>query len=300
MRKRALVLASAWIWIWICAAAAPPVLGQEEGARLAGLLRDVSPAIVTVKVVTNITVKQSAKSADHESRVELPGVVVDASGLIMTSIVPFAPEWLLKRFTRGEDLAKLQVTTVPSEIKICFEQEEKENGAFLAATDSNLGVAFLQLEDLAGKQIKAVDFSRPGAGPAVGDLVAGVSRLGKGYDAAPYFQTARISGKIGKPRQAWVTDGEVTMLGLPVFSPAGQVLGIVSMVGPGLGDADASANDPFSRGLSMMTGGGGGFRAFILPAPAVAAVIEQARQQAAQKAAERAAQKAAPKPASKD
>jgi hypothetical protein len=295
VRHLAIVLAGAWLWIAAAppappAPSAPPASGDEDGARFAALLRDAAPSIVTIKVVTKTTF-QGAESAAQEARLEVPGVVVDAGGLVMTSVLPFAPERLMKLFSRGTD--KPQLTTVASDIEVLFEQDEKEHAAFLAATDSNLGVAFLQIEALGGQKVKAVDFSHAGSA-AVGDLVAAVSRLGKGYDSTPYFETARISGEISKPRRAWVMDHGLSTLGLPVFSPAGRVLGVLGFVDSGLAEGDSANDAAFAMGMRMLTGGGGLVRFFIVPAPAVAAVIDQARKQAAQKAAERAAKKAPP------
>lgn len=289
MSHRAVVLASAWI----CMAAVPPVHADENGTRFAALLRDAAPAIVTVKVVTKTTVQMGARSADRESRIEVPGVVVDPGGLIMTSIVPFAPERLLKMLAGGDEERMPQLKTVPGEIKVLFEQDEDENAAFLAATDSNLGLAFLQLENLGSRKLKAVDFAHA-ASPAVGDVVAAVSRLGKGYDSTPYFDTARISGEIAKPRRAWVMDHGLSSLGLPIFLPSGGVVGVLAMVDSGLAEPQSSQDGSFGMAMQLLLGGGSMIRPFIVPAPAVAAVIEQARQQAAHKVAERAAKKAAP------
>jgi hypothetical protein len=277
------------------AVCALPVHADAEATRFAALLRDTAPAFVTVKVVTKTSMQMGGKSADQESRVEVPGVVVDAGGLIMASIVPFAPERLMKLFARGAAEKMPQLKTVPNDIEVLFEQDEKEHRAFLAATDSNLGVVFLQLEEPEGLKLRAIDFSHP-AGAALGDLVVAVSRLGKEYDSTAYFETTRISGEITKPRKAWVIDHGLPTLGLPIFSPAGGVLGVLAIVDPGLAEADSSTDTSFSMAMSMLTGGGG-VRFFVVPAPAVAAVIDQARQQAAQKAAERAAaKKAAPRP----
>jgi hypothetical protein len=293
VRRRALSLSVLSVLsLLIAAACALPAHADAEAARFAALLRDTAPAFVTVKVVTKTSMQRGGRSDDQESRVEVPGVVVDAGGLIMASIVPFAPERLMKLFARGASERLPQLKTVPNDIEVLFEQDEKEHRAFLAATDSNLGVVFLQLEEPAGLKLRAVDFSHP-AVAALGDLVVAVSRLGKEYDSTAYFETTRISGEINRPRRAWVIDHGLPTLGLPIFSSAGGVLGILAIVDPGLEEADASADPSFSVVMSMLTGGGG-VRFFVVPAPAIAAVIDQARQQAAQKAAERAAVKKAP------
>jgi hypothetical protein len=287
VRHRALVLVSVLIGL----AAAFPAHGDPAGTQFAALLRDTAPALVTVKVVTKTTMQMGGKSADHESRIDIPGVVVDAGGLVMTSMLPFDPERLMRRFARGGAAKMPQVKSVPTEIEVLFEQDETEHGAFLAATDSKLGLAFLQLEAPGGRKLRAVDFSHPG-GAALGDLVVAVSRLGKGFDSAPYFETARLTGEITKPRKAWVVDRSLSTLGLPVFSPAGGVLGILAIVDSGIADVGSEAS--FSMAMQMMSGGGGPIQFFVVPAPIVAAVIDQARQQAAQMAADRAAKKAAP------
>jgi hypothetical protein len=280
----------------LTALAAPPLHADEEGARLAALLRQAAPTIATVRIVAKTTIQMGGRSMDRESRMEFPGAVVDASGLVMTSIEPFAPERLMALMGggRGRDGGP-QIKTVPTDIKVVFEQEDQEQSAFLAATDSDLGLAFLQVEGLAGRKLKALDFSHP-VNAVVGDLVVTVSRLGKQNDAMPYFGTARLSGDIVKPRRGWVLDGGPDAVGLPVFATSGGVVGVMSVLAPGGGGDDAeSLGSAISMMAEGMAGGGPIIQRYIVPAPAIAAVIDQARQQAAQKAAERAA-KPAPAP----
>jgi hypothetical protein len=286
--------AAMWGSAWICLALALPARGDEDGLRLAALLRDAAPSIVTVKVLAKTTMQAGGRSVDRDIRSEIPGVVVDASGLVMTSIAPFAPERLAEMLVPSGRAGMPQFKTVPSEIKILFDQEEKENDAFLAATDSNLGIAFLQLEAPAGRKLRAVDFSSPSQ-PAIGDLVAAVSRLGKGYDSPPFIETARISGEIGKPRKAWAIAPDLLSLGLPVYALGGHVVGVLAFVTSGI--ADAEGGDEMGLAMLMrMFNGSGVARPFIVPAPAVAALIDQARQQAAEKAAERARKAGTPPP----
>lgn len=282
-------------------AGAPPLHGDEVGARLAALLRQNAPVIATVRIVAKTTVQMGGRSMDRESRMEFPGAVVDASGLVMTSIEPFAPERLMALLGGGgrgggRDGGP-QIKTVPTDIKVVFEQDEQEQSAFLAATDSDLGLAFLQVEGLAGRKLRTLDFNHPAAA-AVGDLVVTVSRLGKQNDAMPYFETARLSGEIAKPRRGWVLDGGSAAIGLPVFAAAGGVVGVMSVLAPGGGDGGDDDAESMGSAFNMMAeglaGGGPLIQRYIVPAPAIAAVIDQARQQAAQKAAERAAKPVQP------
>ena len=59
-------------------------LGQGE-ADLASLLDRIAPSIVTVKVVIKTEISMMGQAQNEESRSELPGVVVDDSGLVMIS-----------------------------------------------------------------------------------------------------------------------------------------------------------------------------------------------------------------------
>jgi hypothetical protein len=271
------------------AVAAPPLAADEEGSKLAAILRDIGPSIVTVKVVTTTTLQMGSASRDQEARLSLPGVVVGSGGLIMTSNLAFAPERLMRYYRMGDGEDGPKFKTVAGEIEVTFESDDKENRAFLAATDSNLGLAFLQIEDLGGRKIKAVDFNRA-ATPELGEVVAAVSRLPKSYDSAPYFETARIGGEVVKPRRGWMIDHGLSPLGLPVFSTSGKVVGIVAIAeADNLADSEGDAM--FSAATRMLTGGGGMTRPFIVPAMAVAGVVDQARQQAEKMLADRAAAK---------
>jgi len=85
------------------------------------------------------------------------------------------------------------IKVIPTDIKVIFEQEDKEYTAFLAATDTKLDLAFLKIEGLGDRKLTAVDFAAA-AVPTLGEQIVTVSRLRKGFDYAPYFETARISG----------------------------------------------------------------------------------------------------------
>jgi hypothetical protein len=259
---------------------------DDDGVRYAGVLRNVAPAVVTVMVVTKTTMQSGGRSADHESRYEIPGVVVDASGLIMTSIVPFSPERMLKMLAHADDGDMPQIKTTASEIKVLFEQDQKESAAFLAATDSNLGLAFIQLErrrDASSAwSISPIRGARRSATPSSPSPVS--ARVSTPRRTSP---PRALSGEVTRPRKAWVIDRMIMTLGLPVFSLAGNVLGVLSLVDSGLAEAPGSGT--FDLGMEALAGAAPAFQPFLIPATAVAPVVDQAREQAAHKAAERAA-----------
>jgi hypothetical protein len=242
-------------------ALAPPVARADEtGDQLRGLVDKVAPSVVTLRVVVSVSF---GGGSAREQRGELQGVIIDKSGLILCSEGPFGNP------SRGGFEVKVNVT----DLKIVLENEEKEYEGFLVANDSKLHVAFVQLEGLEDRALVPVDLENA-ATPDVGEPVVTVSRMGKGFDYAPYFEQARLSGKIRKPRKAWIYHGETTQ-GLPCFTMDGKVVGVPSAVESGMEEQG------FGRGGT-----------FILPARTIRASVQQAQKQVVELIKTRAEEKA--------
>jgi len=260
---------------------------DDTASQIESVVTRAAPAIVTVKVVMKTRYTQNGQGQDVESRVNLQGAVVDKSGLVMISNGPFSPARLMGLLGQGGAAAK-EIKSAPVDFKVIFEEEDKEYPAFLAATDSNLDLAFVKVEDLGDKKLTAIDFSS-GANPTIGQEIVTVSRLEKGYDYAPYILTARIGGIVDKPRKAYLLSGSGNF-GLPMFTLAGETLGVVTTVESGV-QSDAGMTD-YGTMMRFYSGGGGLLRAFIVPSAAVSAVIAQARVRAVSIAEDRAKKKA--------
>ncbi len=267
-------------------------------AQLQTLLEKRSPAIVTVKVVLKTQYTAEGQGQDNESRLEMQGVVVDPDGLIMVASSAWNPDRWLQMMGRSNGESS-GVKVAPTDIKIVFANDEKEYSAFLAATDTKLDLSFLKLEDKVDHPLTFVDFSSA-AVPAVGDQVVSVNRLAKGYDYAPYYDSARICGQINKPRKAWMLDGGLSAFGLPVFTLNNGVVGVLTTVVAGGSDSGGQEAMAFSMTMRLMAGGHGLITPFIVPGQAVDAVITQAKKRAVEVAAQRAQERAnAPKTAKK-
>lgn len=252
-------------------------------APLGRLLADKAPTVVPVRLVLKTEMKFGGNAQDQESRLEMEGAVVDPSGLVMIANTALAPGRMFALMGRSTEGA--EITATPTDIKIVLGPEEKEYGAFLAATDSKVDLAFLQVEGLGDRRLPAVDFAAA-AKPAVGDRLAVVTRLAKGFDTAPYAELAQVVGEIAKPRPASVLSG-TAVFGMPAYTLEGRLAGAVitleSGVAPGDGDSFG-----FASAMRMLAGGGGLIRPFLLPASALQSLVERAREQAQAKLAERA------------
>lgn len=260
---------------------------DEDAAKLQSLVDRVAPMVVTVKAVLKTEMNFGGQSRDSESRLEMQGIIVSKSGLVMVSNTPFSPGRLMGMI--GGDGPSIKAT--PSDIKVVFEQEEKEYSAFLAATDTKLDLAFLKIEDLGDRKLMPVEFTN-GVTATVGQPMVSISRMPKGYDYAPFFRTGRISGMISKPRKAWMLDGSISDVGMPIFTLNGEVVGVLTTIESGA--KNESAGDSMGFGMMMqMMGGRGLLRTFIVPAAVVNGIIGQAELRATTQAAERAKQRAA-------
>ncbi len=264
------------------------VRADDEAAQLSSLLSKQAPAIVTVKASLKSSMKGADSSGqDSESPITMQGVVVKADGLVMISNLALSPTRAMELMGRGGG-DKLDIKITATNIKVIFADDEKEYDAFLAATDTNLDLAFVKIESAGGKTFTALDFTNPGTA-TIGQKVVGLTRLSKGYDFAPYYQTARISGAITKPRSAMMLDGGISGFGLPIFALTGEPVGVLSTI-LSAGDDSSGTAASYAMFLRMLTGGGS-TGAFLIPATAVRSVIEQADKRSVVVAADRAKKK---------
>lgn len=262
-----------------------PACADEESQQLRALVEKAAPCVVSVKIVLKTEFKGMGVARDSESRMRLPGVVVSPDGLIMLSNAAFSTQRFQEMM--GEEAPEgFSFKMTPTSFKAVFAGDEKEYDAFLAATDTKLDLAFVKVEGLGDRKLAYVDFNG-GAVPEVGQKVVGVSRLPKGYDYAPYFETGRVCGQISKPRKAWLVDGHISELGLPVYTLTGEVVGVFTNIDAGVKDED----DLGAIGFMAMMGEGANTYGFILPAQTARAVIALAARQAVEVAAERARKK---------
>jgi hypothetical protein len=248
------------------------------------LLQSRAQGIVTLRVLSKFEANMGGQGASHEMRSEIQGVAVDRDGLIMVSNIFLNPYSL----GMNDQAAQAGIKMTPTSIKVVFADDDKEYDAFLAATDTKLNLAFIKIENLAGKVISPVDFAT-GVSPAIGQQLFSVSRLSRGYDYSAFVQTGRINGEIVRPRRAWLLDGSVSGFGLPVYTPAGELVGVITTI-PSSIKEDSQNPDTMGMAMAMrMMSGGGMLQPFIIPASTVQAVITQAKASAIEVAAKRKA-----------
>jgi len=257
----------------------------DEAAAYRTLLEERGGSIVTIKAVLRSEISMMGQTQDEESRSEVSGVVINDRGLILASNSAFSAGRVMQMM--GMNMPGLSIDITPVDLKIVFDGDEKEYEAFMVASDADLDLAFLQIVDLEGRAVKPIDFDGS-VQVETGDRLLSVNRLGRGFDYAPHVETARVGGAIRRPRRAWIVDGSVSGLGLPVFTVDGRVVGVLSTIASGTVD---DAGEGMMGMMAMFSGGGGGpVAVFALPGRSIRSAISAASDRASQMLEERRAE----------
>ena len=157
-----------------------------------------------------VSVKLVLKMGENEGNFDQIGTVIDPAGVVM-----------MPNFASPRGGTKL----TPVSIRVVFPGDEKEYDAVLGAFDSKLGLAFIRIKDLQGKQITSVNLADAGEAK-IGDELFGVTRKDEGFDYAPFYGTAKIVGQATKPRTMWIPTG-FQPLAHPLYTADGKVAGVV-------------------------------------------------------------------------
>lgn len=260
--------------LWLFAVCLPLIAWTQAtpdaSAAYIQVLEKIQPNIVTVRVVIKVDIKAEDENESQESKFTLQGAVLNGDGLIMVSGVLLSSESFKELI--GADDDEVNITITPQSFKVIFGSETKEYEAKLVATDSQLGIAFLKITDLAGRTITPITFANEDL--TVGRELLTVSRLPKGFDYAPYFSTGRIISEVNKPRKAYLMEGNISEMGLPVYNLKGEAVGVMVRLRHGLKDEELDFGFRSNFGSDDSA-------AFLLPTSALRPLIEQAQQRAA-------------------
>jgi S1-C subfamily serine protease len=255
------------------APAAPPATQKAPETDWSALMDSKAPSIVSIKFVLNMQISRSGQMMmDQESNSEVRGVLISATGLVLTANEHFDPERALLARIPPQGRAELKIKARPSELKVLFGNEEDEFEGQILARDSNLGVAFVQVLGLADREVAPLDLAASGE-LAVGKELFGVSRLPRGFDCAPTIGRLFVSAKVEKPRTMWAVTGNFSGVGLPVFDLESRPVGVLSM-------------QKGSEGVDEGGMGGGGMRPFVIPISTLKRTMKAAETRAAEALAE--------------
>ena len=255
------------------AAAALPAAIDAQDDRAAGreIVKRWQAAIVNVRVTLKMRVSVGGREMQSmDESVETVGTVIDPGGLTVLSLGSLNPGSMMNRLmssSSGSAQDRMEFGSEPTDVKLRL-PDGRELTARIVLRDEDLDLAFLRPTVKPDKPLVAINLSDEGR-PSLLDPVVILSRLGRvgGWTPAASLQT--IGAIIEKPRTFYVIEaGAASAMGTPAFTPAGKVVGLLTMRSVQAGKA----------GMFSMMGGteGLGLLPVILPAADVREIAQQA------------------------
>jgi S1-C subfamily serine protease len=211
-----------------------------------------------------VTIKFIMKGEQGEQEEEATGAMIEPTGLVLASNNAF-----------GGLMARMGGSApTPTDIKVLVGDDTQGVKAKIVARDTELGLAWVQIDDAPTTPYKAIDFGG-GAESKVGDSIFMVSLMGKFFDRAPMVAEGHVSAVVSKPRHLIIPSiglagGE---FGMPIFDSNGKAVGVSTLILP---DQEEMEGNPggMRAALRGITGG------MILPAKDVVAATVRAKEMA--------------------
>ncbi len=217
--------------VLLLAASAPLSLAvtQEEAVTGRALAKKYADAIVSVEVVATIkvTVGEHAQPP-RESKLEENGTVISPTGLTVTVLSTIDPRGAMESMISSRGLAGQNIEIGETEFKDVKLRlaDNTEVPAVIVLKDPDLNLVFVAPvgDSAAAKRtFPFISLDKSTTGEVLGNYYF-VTRASKSLQRVPIIRTATIVGIVDKPRRLYLMSDQAP--GVPVFDPAGLVLGI--------------------------------------------------------------------------
>ncbi|MEP0845320.1 MAG: trypsin-like peptidase domain-containing protein [Phycisphaerae bacterium] len=253
--------------------AAAPRAAAEDAADFAALLREKSPALVTIKFVLNVKMGGMMSSmGESENEQEITGVLIEPDGLVLCSNTQLSGMAGMMRRMLG---SMGEISATPTDLKLLIGDDTEGAEAELVARDTDLDLAWIRLKSPPPSPLRCVNLA-DSKDAALGMPVYALKRMGKYFDRVVVLSEARVAGMTHKPRNLMVPSSALGAMGLPVYAADGKVVGVsvLQMPEPEGGDGNPMRMlSSLGSMEEMMTG-------MILPAQEVAKATRRAKESA--------------------
>jgi S1-C subfamily serine protease len=222
-------------------------------------------AVVTVQLVVKSKLTMSGMPGQSsESRQEVTGTIVDASGLTVVSLSAIDPGQMVQNVMGGADRVKMESEL--SDVKMLL-SDGNELPAEVVLRDRDLDIAFIRPKSKPASSMAFLDLTQSGSAQVLDPMVA-LNRLGNAAGRAYSASAERISAIVQRPRLFYIPDSNMTTstLGCPAFTLDGKVLGIFVM----------RATKSTGTGSSPLGGQNPNYTGIVLPAADVLKAAKQA------------------------
>ncbi len=222
-------------------------------AEYEALLKARSPAIVRIKYVQ----KTQGSFGDYAGENEITGVMIEPTGLVVCSNTRLGGA--RGRFRSGR--------SVPTKIKVLIGDDTEGIDARFVARDTELDLAWLRISDPGDRRFAYVDLADTEK-PVLGQRILALGIMGKYFGETVLVSEGRMAGRTHRPRELYVFRGSLdTDAGLPVFTPAGKLVGFACLQRPDPEEMTGDTSSLTTRGWGL-----------ILPADTVARATVRAKE----------------------
>lgn len=249
----------------------------DEGAYRR-LLKEKSPAVVTVKFVLKVSMGgMMGGMGDQESENEISGVLIDPKGLVLCSNTQLGGFTAMVSRMMGRFGGEMSAT--PTDLKVLVGDDTEGKEAELVARDTELDLAWVRIKEPGDSPLAHISLSG-GAKGEIGQRLFALKRMGKYFGRSTVVVSGAIGGTTSKPRELYVPADMLTgALGLPVFNAEGTIVGVVVMQQPDAEDSDANPMAMLGNMMNMQEMMAG----LILPAAEVEKATKRAMETAESK-----------------
>lgn len=215
-----------FVLTFLLAGLAIPSRADELAEKGREIFKKNQHAVVTVQEVLKMS--YSGANRANETKQDLTGTVLDASGLTVLALSACDPSEMYQRMM-GDEYSKNKVETEVTDIKILLD-DGTEVPAEIVLRDKDLDLAFIRPKAKPANPMSAVDLTKSGSAQLL-DQVITLNRLNSAAGRAYAASVERISAVIQKPRTFYIPDSTMTSttLGSPAFSLDGNLVGVIVM-----------------------------------------------------------------------
>jgi hypothetical protein len=258
---------------------------DDLGEKGRAIFKKNQHCVVTVQIVLKSKVSIRGRGGEsNESRQEVTGTVLDASGIAVLSLSATDPGQMVQNMMGGggEDESRLKMETELSDVKMLLE-DGTEIPAEVVLRDRDLDLAFIRPKTKLATAMPAVDLTNSGKADVLEEVVT-LNRLGKAAGRSYAASVERISAIVQRPRLFYIPEANMTTttLGAPAFTTNGKLLGIFVM---------RTAKGTGSSSFGMMGSPSDSFTGIIVPADDVLKAVKQVPAVAEEKAKEKEKEK---------
>ncbi|MCP4045901.1 MAG: serine protease [Gammaproteobacteria bacterium] len=209
----------------LIAGLSPIASSAAENLDIAGLMKERSAALVTVKYVLAVNMGGSRGNQENENENELTCTMIRADGLIVCSNNQLGG--FVNILTRISGQLGKTMSATPKNFEVIVDSHEQAFDAEIIAVDTELDIAWIQITDTRDTSFSFVDFST-GATVDIGDTVITLRRTGNHFGRTLVAGRNHVGGITDKPRKLYLLESAFANGGgLPGFDGNGKVIGLM-------------------------------------------------------------------------